>query len=230
MNKKVVHPTMERVYQATKLEGTDLSNALGETPQIIYNWENRGISKKGAFKVSTKFNIDLGWILSGTGTPQIQEVSLEPIPTQTKRGGWVPVKSYSKMGYDGYYTEMGYGGNGGDGYVPSLTAGPNAYAVKGTGDSMYPAIRPGWYVVCDPDATPTPTEFVEVQLKDGRRTIKEFIGIVGELIHLLAVNGEKRTTFEMSEVEAIVAVTDIIPPSKHVLDYPVYPMQNIYSD
>ncbi len=56
-------------------------------------------------------------------------------------------------------------GNGGDGYVPSLTAGPNAYAVKGTGDSMYPAIRNGWYVVCDPDAVPTPTEFVEVQLK-----------------------------------------------------------------
>ena len=152
------------------------------------------------------------------------------ITTDTKRGGWVPVKSYSKMGMDGYYTEMGYLGNGGDGYVPSLTAGPNAYAVRGTGDSMYPAIRNGWYVVCDPDAEPTPTEFVEVQLKDGRRTIKEFIGIVNNVLHLLAVNGEARMTIDMEDVSAIVAVSDIIPPSKHVHEYPVQPMQNIYLD
>ncbi len=142
-------------------------------------------------------------------------------------GGWVPVKSYSKMGYDGFYTEMGFLGNGGDGYVPSLTAGPNAYAVKGTGDSMYPAIRSGWYIVCDPDATPTPTEFVEVRLNDGRRTIKELIGVVGGLLHLLSVNGEKRMTFELSEVDAIIAVTDIVPPSRHVQEYPTMQIKNI---
>jgi len=229
MNKKIVHPSMERVYQATKLYGTDLANALNETPQIIYNWERRGISKSGALAVSSKFNIDVGWILRGGDNSPIKTADV-PVKTFTKRGGWVPVKSYSKMGYDGYYTEMEYPGNGGDGYVPSLTAGPYAYAVRGTGDSMYPAIRNGWFIVCDPDATPTPTEFVEVQLKDGRRTIKEFIGVVGDVLHLLAVNGEKRTTFDMADVDAIVAVTDIVPPSKHVHDYPVIPMQDIYID
>lgn len=230
MEKKQIHPTMQRVYQVTKLTGSELAAALDKSPQIIYNWENRGISKIGAFNISTKFKIDLGWILTGTGSPYIDSVRNETIPTTVKRGGWVPVKSYSRMGMDGYYTEMGYLGNGGDGYVPTLTAGPNAYAVKGTGDSMYPAIRNGWYVVCDPDATPTPTEFVEVQLKDGRRTIKEFIGIVNDVLHLLAVNGESRMTIEMEDVEAIVAVTDIVPPSKHVNEYPVIAMQNIYLD
>ncbi len=230
MEKKQIHPTMERVYQVTKITGADLAYALDETPQIVYNWERRGISKTGAFKVSNKFNIDLGWILTGKGSPSIDSVRNEKITTDTKRGGWVPVKSYSKMGMDGYYTEMGYLGNGGDGYVPSLTAGPNAYAVKGTGDSMYPAIRNGWYVVCDPDAEPTPTEFVEVQLVDGRRTIKEFIGIVNNVLHLLAVNGEARMTIDMEDVSAIVAVTDIVPPSKHVIEYPVVAMQNIYLD
>ncbi len=230
MEKKQIHPTMQRVYQVTKLTGSELANALDKSPQIIYNWENRGISKIGAFNISTKFKIDLGWILTGEGSPSIDSVRNETITTVTKRGGWVPVKSYSKMGMDGYYTEMGYLGNGGDGYVPSLTAGPNAYAVRGTGDSMYPAIRNGWYVVCDPDAEPTPTEFVEVQLKDGRRTIKEFIGIVNDVLHLLAVNGEARMTIDMEDVSAIVAVSDIIPPSKHVHEYPVQPMQNIYLD
>ena len=210
---------MQRVYSATNMQGSELANAINESPQTIYNWEKRGISKKGAFVISGKFNLDLKWLLSGEGNQCIEKISSNNYQL-TRVGGWVPVKSYSRMGYDGFYTEMGYLGNGGDGYVPSLTAGPNAYAVQGTGDSMYPAIRSGWYVVCDPDAELTPTEFVEVRLKDGRRTIKEFIGIVNNLLHLLSVNGEKRMTFEMSEVEAIVAVTDIVPPSRHVQDYP----------
>ena len=85
---------------------------------------------------------------------------------------WVPVKAYSKMGMDGFFNDMGYEGNGGDGYIPTHSAGDKAYGIKGTGDSMYPAIRNGWYVVCDPDAEPTPSEFVQVCLKDGRCTIR----------------------------------------------------------
>ncbi|WHP06792.1 S24 family peptidase [Acinetobacter corruptisaponis] len=217
---KEIHPTIQRIYDLLDFKQGDLANAINESPQVINNWENRGISKQGALTVFEKLGLEMKWVLKGEGNPTSDKIFEPKIKNVLKIGGWVPVKSYSKMGYDGYYTEMGYGGNGGDGYVPSLTAGPNAYAVKGTGDSMYPAIRSGWYVVCDPDAIPTPTEFVEVQLKDGRRTIKEFIGVVGDILHLLAVNGEKRTTFEMDEVDSIVAITDIVPPSRHVHDYP----------
>lgn len=136
----------------------------------------------------------------------------------TKR--WVPVKAYGKMGMDGYFTDMGYDGNAGDGYVPTHTAGDRSYAIKGTGDSMYPAIRNGWYVVCDPDAELTPTEFVQVCLKDGRCTIKEFIGIHHNVLNLLAVNGGERLTFDMDEVESITAITDIVPPSQHRQQHP----------
>ena len=133
---------------------------------------------------------------------------------------WVPVKAYSKMGMDGFFTDMGYEGNGGDGYIPTHSAGGRAYGIKGTGDSMYPAIRNGWYVVCDPDAEPTPTEFVQVCLKDGRCTIKEFIGIHNNVLNLLAVNGGEKLTFDMDEVESITAITDIVPPSQHKQEHP----------
>ncbi|ENS4007721.1 helix-turn-helix domain-containing protein, partial [Acinetobacter baumannii] len=87
------------------------------------------------------------------------ETPVKPFPTQKR---YVPVKAYSKMGMDGYFTDMGYEGNAGDGYVPTHSAGPRAYGIKGTGDSMFPAIRNGWYVVCDPDADLVPNEFVQV--------------------------------------------------------------------
>lgn len=133
---------------------------------------------------------------------------------------WVPVKAYSKMGMDGFFTDMGYEGNGGDGYVPTHTAGERAYGIKGTGDSMFPAIRNGWFVVCDPDAEPVPTEFVQVCLKDGRCTIKEFVGINGGVLSLIAVNGGERLSFDMDEVESITAITDIVPPSQHKHEHP----------
>ncbi|WP_434279301.1 S24 family peptidase [Acinetobacter sp. CE-15] len=133
---------------------------------------------------------------------------------------WVPVKAYSKMGMDGFFTDMGYEGNGGDGYIPTHSAGDKAYGIKGTGDSMYPAIRNGWYVVCDPDAVLTPSEFVQVCLKDGRCTIKEFIGIHNNVLNLLAVNGGERLTFDMDDVESITAITDIVPPSQHKHEHP----------
>ncbi|HEN9507397.1 TPA: helix-turn-helix domain-containing protein [Acinetobacter baumannii] len=145
------------------------------------------------------------------------EIPVKPFPTQKR---YVPVKAYSKMGMDGYFTDMGYEGNAGDGYVPTHTAGSRAYAVKGTGDSMFPAIRNGWYVVCDPDAELVPTEFVQVCLKDGRCTIKEFIGINNDVLSLIAVNGGERLTFLMDEVESITAITDIVPPSQHRQEYP----------
>ncbi len=231
MSDKEIHPTMQRIYNETGLNANSLASLLDVDSQKVYNWDKRGISKQGGLQVSQKLKLDYAWILTGEGQPKIEKLYNEKTLNVSPRiGGWIPVKSYSKMGYDGFYTEMGYGGNGGDGYVPSLTAGVHAYAVKGTGDSMYPAIRNGWYIVCDPDAAPTPTEFVEVQLKDGRRTIKEFIGIVNDVLHLLAVNGEKRTTFDMDEVDAIVAVTDIVPPSRHVQEYPTIPLQDIHYD
>lgn len=146
---------------------------------------------------------------------------------QLTTGRWVPVKAYSKMGMDGFFTDMGYEGNGGDGYIPTLSASKSAYGIKGTGDSMYPAIRNGWYVVCDPEAPLTPAEFVQVCLKDGRCTIKEFIGINNDVLNLIAVNGGERLTFDLDEVESITAVTDIIPPSRHKQDYPLMQIKNI---
>lgn len=143
-----------------------------------------------------------------------------PVLQFPARKRYIPVKAYSKMGMDGFFTDMGYEGNGGDGYIPTRTAGARAYGVKGTGDSMFPAIRNGWYVVCDPDAEPTPTEFVQVCLKDGRCTIKEFVGINGGVLSLIAVNGGERISFDMDDVESVTAITDIVPPSQHKYEHP----------
>ncbi len=188
-----------------------LSQYIGKNP-------TKNIGDETAAKIEQAFNKPKGYLDQSVEHESLTENNKH---TNTLSGRWVPVKSLSKMGLDGYFSDMGYDGNGGDGYVPSLTAGKHAYAVKGTGDSMYPVVRNGWFLVCDPDAEPQITEFVEVQLKDGRRTIKEYIGVSGGVLHVLAVNGNERITFDMSDVENIVPVVEIIPPSRHKLEIPL---------
>ncbi|WP_049175127.1 helix-turn-helix domain-containing protein [Acinetobacter ursingii] len=187
-----------------------ITNGDESGPQLDSNSAQLNVLDIEAFK--KKYNIP-----DSEDAVKFAQTPVKPFPMQKR---YVPVKAYSKMGMDGYFTDMGYDGNAGDGYVPTHSAGPRAYGIKGTGDSMFPAIRNGWYVVCDPDAEPVPMEFVQVCLKDGRCTIKEFIGIQNDVLSLIAVNGGERLTFNMDEVESITAITDIVPPSQHKQEHP----------
>lgn len=229
-----VHPTMDRLYQATNLSAEQIATDLNITNEIVQLWEADGIPNSAAIKAALKYKFSLEWLQKGVGTQDIASNGLfkkeEKEKTPKSRGRWVPVKAYSRMGNDGYFMDMYGEGNGGDGYIPSLSAGPRAYVVKGTGDSMFPAIRNGWYVVCDPDEPLTPTEFVQVCLKDGRCTIKEFIGINNDVLSLIAVNGGERLSFNMDEVDSIAAITDIVPPSRHRQEYPFMPIKDIEID
>lgn len=238
------------ILPPNKIKGVDLARAVGVKPPSVSDWlsgKSKTMEGENLVRAAKFLKVNPTWLASGTGEIQpdtilkfkqldidafkkkynisdsdeavlFSSIVEKPFTPSSKR--WVPVKAYSKMGMDGYFTDMGYEGNGGDGYVPTHTAGSNAYAVKGTGDSMFPAIRNGWYVVCDPDAEPVPMEFVQVCLKDGRCTIKEFIGIHNDVLSLIAVNGGERLTFNMDEVESITAITDIVPPSQHRQDHP----------
>lgn len=235
--------------KSKKLTQAQLAKIAGVSSPAVTEWEKDSYAPKSESleAMATYFGVATSYLIRGDVAGEVltsqqaelklldleafrkqhnivdneDSVSFNPPPKPkvfSKR--WVPVKAYSKMGMDGYFTDMGYDGNGGDGYVPTHSAGPRAFGIRGTGDSMFPAIRNGWFVVCDPDAEPVPTEFVQVCLKDGRCTIKEFIGINGGVLSLLAVNGGERLSFDMDEVESITAITDIIPPSQHKQDYP----------
>ncbi|MGF0210897.1 LexA family transcriptional regulator [Acinetobacter baumannii] len=238
------------VLPPKKIKGVELARAVGVKPPSVSDWlsgKSKTMEGDNLLRASKFLNVNTSWLASVTGEIQsstrdkFKQLDIEefkkkynisdsdeallfstiiekPFIPSSKR--WVPVKAYSKMGMDGYFTDMGYEGNAGDGYVPTHSAGPRAYGIKGTGDSMFPAIRNGWYVVCDPDAELVPNEFVQVCLKDGRCTIKEFVGINGGVLSLLSVNGGERFFFEMDEVESITAITDIVPPSQHRQEHP----------
>lgn len=225
---------LREARKEAKRTQTEVAEAVG-MKQSSYSELETGKSGGSTYlpAIANYLKVSALWLQTGEGPKHSSSVNTKvkrinegfedagPINAEKR---WVPVKAYSKMGPDGFFTDMGYPGNGGDGYVPTSSAGPNAYAVKGTGGSMHPAIRDGWYCVCDPDAPAVSGEYVQVCLKDGRCTIKEFISLQNNLLTLLAVNSGERWTFELSEVECIAGVTDIVPPSRHRQEYPGMPV------
>ena len=73
---KIIHPTMQRVYEATELDQSDLAHAINISPQAVNNWDLRGISKKGLTLISDMFNVSSDWILSGNGDAKIGRLFL----------------------------------------------------------------------------------------------------------------------------------------------------------
>lgn len=68
----VMHESTERLYLAAKklaaIEGQSaVARALNESPQVVKNWESRGVSADGAISAEMRFNCRAAWVKSGHG-------------------------------------------------------------------------------------------------------------------------------------------------------------------
>ena len=67
-----MHPTAARLYEAaTKLEKgssqSEIAKELGHSPQVISNWETRGVSPPGAVAAQRAWGVSATWVLYGEG-------------------------------------------------------------------------------------------------------------------------------------------------------------------
>lgn len=78
-----MHPTMRRLYEATRSNGrelkqADLARRLNTSSQRIKNWEIRGISQQGANEAQTEFGVSSTWLLDGEGPSHIELALSQP--------------------------------------------------------------------------------------------------------------------------------------------------------
>lgn len=191
-------------------------------------------------------DVPVEWLIYGRGAGGEQaqtNISINPIQeydlagikecrsfgTTTTIDGitYVPIVGNATMGPDGFFEAISNDNRTGDGWVRSFSkVGPFAYALRGLGDCMYPAIRSGWIPIFDPEIPPTPMGFVHVNLKDGRQTIKEFIAIQDGMLHLQAVNENRRITFNIEDVHCMAMCAALMMPWERIPDLPVVDFGN----
>lgn len=224
----------ERIKEAMgEKSPADIARATGKTPGAVSQWldgQTRSLKAETAALLESATGYRAGWIATGKGEKRIHAASSIPPsgnfghPTavfsdagQVSRMARVAVVGTARMGDNGYYEEISSMPGAGDGTVLAQSDDPNAYALRVRGDSMFPAIRDGWYVVIEPGATPTPGEYVLIKLRNGQKMVKELILHRSDSITVVSVNGEKRRTIMADEIDphyGIQAVVSILAPSK----------------
>ena len=117
-------------------------------------------------------------------------------------------------GEEGFYEEISSVPGAGDGHIDVATGDPNAYGLRMRGNSMFPSIRDGWYVLIEPNARPAVGEYVLVKLRNGQKMVKELLIQRPDSIEVMSVNGSHRHVYYREELESIQAVAAVVPPSK----------------
>lgn len=82
-----MNETMTRLYQAARelknIDGqSELARYLNVSPQVLKNWETRGISSKGLIQAAKALEIDVRWLETGVGEmhPRPIEANARPAP------------------------------------------------------------------------------------------------------------------------------------------------------
>lgn len=70
-----MHPSVQRLLEASGKTQEETAKEIDEFPQTITNWKKRGVSKSGALKAAAKYGVSANWILKGEGEKQNSTVT-----------------------------------------------------------------------------------------------------------------------------------------------------------
>lgn len=181
-----------------------LADAIDTAPNYlsqIKNDANRHMGDELARQFEEKLGNPLGWM--------DQPHHLDEAAALYPHG--VPVVGTAQLGDDGFWLELEYPAGHGDGFVRYPMKDPNTYALRVKGDSMRPRIKPGEFVVIEPNHPVRLGEEVMVQTKDGRSMVKLLVSRRDGLVELHSVNELHRPmTIDESNIEKMHYVAAIL--------------------
>lgn len=192
-----------------------LAGVIGTDDTYVRNIKNRvrDMGDDLARRIEEKLGKPRGW-MDRLQVPPDRLGEPDGPGYDQQHGFGVPVVGTAQLGDDGYWHETGHPVGHGEGWVRYPMKDPNAYALRVRGDSMWPRIKPGEFVVIEPN---TPVQFGEevmVQTDDGRSMIKLLVSRRGGMVELHSVNGEhKPLTLEERQIVHMHYVAGIIKPS-----------------
>lgn len=100
-----MHHSMERLYQfvneSCQITGQSaVARRMDETPQVVKNWESRGISEGGALKAQNLFGCNANWLLGTSKDVKAPEHAGAVLVASDNVGGWQwPFWSVSPKAY-----------------------------------------------------------------------------------------------------------------------------------
>ena len=240
-----MHETMKRLYEAAEqIHGitgqSALASYLNESPQLLNNWERRGMSKNGIFKTAERIGVNAAWLLSGEGAMRSGEPENKDVnrPFFADLGKPQQLQNYAfasdPNGYSldatkfrrVFVVSMQNGGlperlwKGEDypvvatkEYSEIATSDPRAFLVPVIGDSMIPRYNPGEFALVESAIEPELEDEVLVRLTSGETMLKRLLARRGG-IRLGSYNVQDVQTFQPNEIAWMYYVAHPVPARK----------------
>lgn len=168
---------MQRLYEAARsLKGvagqSALARLLAATPQVLHNWEQRGISKHGLLRAQKMIGCSASWLETGVGRMEFNsEKNVVIAPVGARR---IPLISYVQAGHWTDVTDSYQPGAGDEYLLTDMDVSASTFALEIKGDSMLPEFREGDRVIIDPNVVPQPGDFVVAKNGEGEATFKKY--------------------------------------------------------
>ena len=129
------------------------------------------------------------------------------------RAGFVPVIGEAVLGVDGSVDMIEFR----SGWLSIYSGDNDAYGLKVKGDSMWPRIQSGEYVVIEPNTPVHPGDEVFVRTKDGHNMIKIMNKTRDGYYQFSSINSDhRRITLPVEEVDKMHFVSAIVKHTRYV--------------
>jgi len=199
-----------------------IAEIAGISSSAVSQWKDgptQSIKIEPASKLAQRCNFSAMWLATGKGpkrpaVPPGDDILEPEFAGRPRAYKHIPIIGTAKLGTDGFYEELSPYEGGGDGFIEMATQDPQAYGLRVRGQSMFPSIRDGWFVLIEPNGQLRTGEYVLIKLKDGRKMVKELLFNRSSSIEVMSVNGGERMTFDFPDIESTHAVAAVVPPSK----------------
>lgn len=213
----------QRLAQASKEAGLDehgrgmvIAKALDVSPKAVSKWFNAE-SLPRQDKINSLANylkVDVVWLQHGIGKDAIKSEGSLSYAGKMKKG-LVRVIGEAVLGIDGAVemTEER------DGWLKIYSDDPDAFGLRVKGDSMWPRIKSGEYVLIEPNTTVCAGDEVFVRTTDGHNMIKVLGFERDGQYQFTSINQDHRPiTLEYHEVSKVEYVAGILKQSRHLDD------------
>lgn len=178
--------------------------------QLLGEKSFRNIGDKMARKIESALNLPNGWMDSQHESLS-QKDSIEF--AGSIKDGYVPVIGEAVLGVDGSVDMIEFRA----GWLRIYSGDKDAYGLKVKGDSMWPRIQSGEYVVIEPNTCVHAGDEVFVRTKDGHNMIKIMNKTRDGDYQFSSVNSDHRPiTLGSLEIEKMHFVSAIVKHTRYV--------------
>lgn len=198
------HTTKAAFAELCGISPAQLSQLLGKN-------SHRNVGDKVARKIEAAMDRPFGWLDTPHDVSKSEVNELEYVGTV--RLGAVPVVGEAILGIDGMIDMLEIHA----GWLQIYSADKDAYGLKVKGDSMWPRIQSGEYVVIEPNTTVHSGDEVFVRTKDGHNMIKIMSKTRDGDFQFSSINSDHRPiTVSPCDIEKIHFVSAIVKHTRYV--------------